>query len=81
MAKPEIRRPRSDLLTPGQSRFNPIEHCWSPLSKLLTGVTLPIRLSKDASSPWEDNNLSNEERLKQKGEVLDYAIDSCKNKR
>lgn len=63
---------------PGQSRFNPIEHCWSPLSKLLTGVTMPIRLSENVSSPWEDNSLSKEEQLKQKGEVLNHAIDSCK---
>lgn len=29
----------------GHSRYNPIEHCWSPLSKLLTGVTLPIHIT------------------------------------
>ena len=35
---------------PGHSRFNPIEHCWAPLSKELTGVTLPISLCEDVPS-------------------------------
>ena len=52
---------------PGHSRFNPIEHCWAPLSKKLTGVTLPISLCEDIPSPWVENGLSNEERLKKKG--------------
>ena len=52
---------------PRHSRFNPIEHCWAPLSKELTGVTLPISLCEDVPSPRVENGLSDEERLKQKG--------------
>lgn len=63
---------------PGHSRFNPIEHCWAPVSKKLTGVTLPISLCEDIPSPWVENGLSNEERLKKKGEVLNHAIETCK---
>lgn len=29
---------------PGHSCHNPIEHSWAPLSKWLTGVTIPIAL-------------------------------------
>ena len=63
---------------PGHSRFNPIEHCWAPISKKLTGATLPISVSEDVPSPWEDNTLLEEEIIKNKGEVLDHAIDTCK---
>lgn len=63
---------------PGHSRFNPIEHCWAPLSKELTGVTLTISLCEDVPSPRVENCLSDEERLKQKGEVLNHAIETCK---
>ena len=63
---------------PGHSRFNPIEHCWAPLSKELAGVTLPISLCEDVPSPWVENTLSGKERLKQKGEVLNHAIETCK---
>lgn len=61
---------------PGHSRFNPIEHCWATLSKELTGVTLPISVSEDVPSPWEDNTLLEKELIKKKGEVLDHAIDT-----
>ena len=63
---------------PGHSRFNPIEHCWAPISKKLTGVTLPISVSEDVPSPWKDNTLVEEEKIKSKREVLDHAIDTCK---
>ena len=48
---------------PGHSRFNSIEHCWAPLSRMLTGVTLPISLKE--ISPWEKTNLSEPERITQ----------------
>lgn len=48
------------------------------LSKELTGVTLPISLCEDVPSPQVENGLSDEERLKQKGEVLNHAIETCK---
>ena len=61
---------------PGHSKFNSIEHCWAPLSRMLTGVTLPISLEE--ISPWEKTNLSEQERLQQKGRVLNHAIETCK---
>ena len=35
----------------GQSAYNPIEHCWSPLSNALTGVSLPVVLPGEEKNP------------------------------
>ena len=62
---------------PGHSRLNPIERSWVPLSKWLTGVTLPIALEGKAS-PWvEFSGLSEDEIFKRKAEVLDEACSIC----
>ena len=62
---------------PGHSRLNPIERSWAPLSKWLTGVTLPIALEGKAS-PWvEFAGLSDDEIRKRKAEVLDEACSKC----
>ena len=44
-------------------------------------MTLPISLCEDVPSPRVENGLSDEERLKQKGEVLNHAIETCKKYR
>lgn len=63
---------------PGHSTFYPIEHCWAPLSKERTGETLLISLCEDIPSPWVENGLSDKETLKQKGEILNDATETCK---
>ena len=55
---------------PGHSRLNPTERSWGPLSKWLTGVTLPIALEEFAG-------LSEDEIRKRKAEVLDEACSKC----
>ena len=40
-------------------------------------MTLPIRLSEGEPSPWDNNSLSEEDAIKQKGQVLDHAITTC----
>ena len=34
---------------------------------------LPISVSEDVPSPWEDNTLMEKELIKKKGEVLDHG--------
>lgn len=56
---------------PGDSAFNDIERAWSPLSRLLTGVTLPITL------PDEEVHRSRLEQLDDTGravKVFDNAL-------
>ena len=50
---------------PGHSRHNPIERSWAPLSKWLTGVTLPIAL-KGKPSPWEHFAGSSESEIRKR---------------
>jgi len=64
---------------PGHSRFNPIEHCWAPFSKELTGVTLPISVSEDVPSPSEDNTLLEEEIIKKRGKFWIMPSTHVKN--
>ena len=45
---------------PGDSRLNPIEHKWAPLSALLTSVTLPITIPGEDLPPCMQSNLSSE---------------------
>jgi len=54
----------------GHSRLNPIECSWAPISKWLTGVTLPITLVGKASPGVEFAGLSEHEIFKRKAEVL-----------
>ena len=62
---------------PRHSCHNPIEHSWAPLSKWLTGVTLPIAL-EGKTFPWVNfAGLSENEIRNQKAEVLDEACRKC----
>ena len=62
---------------PGHSRLNPIERSSAPLSKWLTGVTLPIASEGKASTWVELSGLNENEILKRKAEVLDEACSIC----
>ena len=62
---------------PGHSRYNPIERSWAPLSRWLTGVTLPISL-EGKTSPWVDFAGQSENEIRnRKAEVLDEACRKC----
>ena len=55
------------------SAFNPIEHCWSPLSNKLSGVTFsPLENEDDASAP----GFSKEELKEKEKVVFDRAMKS-----
>lgn len=59
------------------SRFNPIEHAWAPLSRWLTGVTLPRMLDGESLPPSQQNDLTDKEVEKKEADVFDNAIDVC----
>ena len=55
----------------GQSAYNPIKHCWSPLSNALTGVSLPVALPGEKPPPNKHSGLTKEERSEKEKEMLD----------
>lgn len=59
------------------SAFNPIEHCWSPLSDKLSGVTFsPLENEDDASAPALQSGLSKDELKEKEKVVFDRAMKS-----
>lgn len=48
---------------PGDSARNPIEHAWSRLSKLLTGVTLANTIPGEDKPPMQQTDITADERL------------------
>ncbi|XP_062518097.1 uncharacterized protein LOC134193289 [Corticium candelabrum] len=59
---------------PGFSRYNPIEHLWSPCSKWLAGVSLPSCLPGETVAPALQN-VSYEERRTKEDQVFSNALD------
>ena len=59
----------------GHSRFNMVEHAWAPLTRALTGVTLPNTLDGEAKAPADQTNLTTEEVCEKEIKVFDCAID------
>ena len=59
---------------PGLSRYNPIEHKWSPCSKWLAGVSIPACLPGESMPPAKQS-LGTEDKLKKENEVFDNALD------
>ena len=62
----------------GDSRFNMIEHAWSPTNTWLTGLCLSDTIPGETLPPDRQTNLSEEERLDKEKTVLDAAIDKVK---
>ena len=53
--------------------FNPIEHCWSPLSDKLSGVTFsPLEKEEDTTAPALQSGLSQEcQKAKEKSSLIE----------
>jgi len=60
---------------PGLSRYNPIEHLWSPCSKWLAGVSLLACLPGEDRPPSQQS-LSEEEKSAKEKQVFANALDS-----
>lgn len=58
---------------PGHSRLNPIERAWAPMSKWLTGVTLPRSLEGESKPPYKQTELSADQMLFKEARVFDNA--------
>ena len=58
----------------GLSRYNPIEHGWSPLSAWLAGVSLSNKLPGEDKPPAEQSGLSTEELATKEKLVFDNAL-------
>ncbi|KAJ8030165.1 hypothetical protein HOLleu_26495 [Holothuria leucospilota] len=58
----------------GNSAMNPIEHAWAPISKLLTGVTLPDKVPGESLPPCKQRNLSEDERKAKEEIVFNEAM-------
>ncbi|XP_038060450.1 uncharacterized protein LOC119741815 [Patiria miniata] len=61
---------------PGFSRRNPIEHVWSPLTRLLTSVYLDDTLPGENKPPCHQTELSAGERKQKEYKVFDKAMDN-----
>ena len=61
---------------PKHSRYNPIEHAWSPLTKWLAGVTIPITLEGESIPPF-NQNIPQEEKEQKTKKVFQNAINTC----
>ena len=59
---------------PGLSRYNPIEHLWSPCSRWLAGVSLPDHLPGERPPP-QQTDLPVEQRLEKEVKVFDNALE------
>ena len=59
---------------PGLSRYNPIEHLWSPCSKFLAGVSLPACLPGETVPPSQQT-ISPREKKQKEGQVFDNAFE------
>ena len=64
----------SACYAPGLSRYNPIEHLWSPCLKWLAGVSLPACLRDECSAPALQS-LSTEELARKEKQVFSNALD------
>ena len=60
---------------PGLSRYNPIEHKWSPCSKWLAGVSIPACLPGETIPPSQQS-LSPEEKLEKESLLFSNALDT-----
>ena len=60
----------------GHSALNMIEHAWSPLSKFLSGVTLPITLENEDKPPCQQSNLNASQLRVKEAAVFDKAINT-----
>ena len=60
---------------PGHSAKNMVKHAWSPMSRFLAGVTLPITLPGEDKPPCQQSRLS-KELLEKEAAVFDLAIDA-----
>ena len=65
----------SACYAPGLSRYNPIEHLWSPCSKWLAGVSLPACLPGECSAPALQS-LAAEELARKEKQVFSNALDA-----
>ena len=61
---------------PKNSALNPIEHGWSPLSKMLSSVRLPSTLPGENRPPSAQSKLTPAERLEKEAQVFDNAMKS-----
>ena len=59
---------------PYNSRFNPIEHAWSPRSNDLTGLVLPATLPGEDRPPSKQPHLSDDQVLEKEAIIHDHAI-------
>lgn len=59
---------------PGLSRYNPIEHLWSPCSKFLAGVQLSPHLPDESVAP-ASQNIPAEEKAEKEKVVFSNALD------
>ena len=59
---------------PYQSRFNPIQHAWSPRSNDLTGLRLFTTLDGETVPPSMQSGLSEDDALRKEAVVHDLAI-------
>ena len=59
---------------PYHSRYNPIEHAWSPRSNDLTGVVLPATLDGDNKPPSQQTGLSTDDVLRKEAVIHDAAM-------
>ena len=62
-------------LAAGHSAKNEIEHCWAPLSKNLTSVTLPACLPSEDKPPCYQKGLSKSELQHKEAQMFDNAMD------
>ena len=64
----------SAFMPAGLSRYNPIEHLWSPCSKFMAGVSLPACLPGENAAPAQQS-LPDEEKYEKEQKVFNNALD------
>jgi hypothetical protein len=60
-------------MTGGLSRYNPVEHAWSPVSNWLSGVTFDATVQGESKPPCHQSGLSDAERESKERTVFDQA--------
>ena len=63
---------------PGDSKYNMIEHSWSPTTLWLCGLVLPATLPGESKTPDQQKNLTEAEKREKEAQVFDNASKDVK---